>query len=594
MSRGMVVTVALVGGAIACAVYGALKLPADVVRGPTKVVVSAAGGCALWPDGAMRCWGVDEYVGYGHANWLWLKGERPWASPSPRAPVTDVAFPTYSVWAEQPGACAVTRERVLTCTGHRRWEGPSARWIPPLASAPEMRGLRSPVLADRRVCAIAHWGEEPDESVWCVDRVSVAEPNSPVSTRGWRRVQLDSPRSLALNPRELCALGSDGRVRCVGLAEGRVREVAGIESATEIALGANFGCAIDRGRRVACWGDNDAGQLGDGAETAHDGARSVLLDGTLTSLSAYDRRACLLRDGVPWCWGEQRPAASLPARVARSPERAADLERLQSLSISGWFACGIRASDRTVWCWGNNSAGQLGDGSALPMGGCHREGISGSSPERERLFGPTAVRTGEAGAYPRARGPLALLLAFAIVAPWALLRAAWNHGHVRIHAALLVALFVPIFVTRLAAALFMISERTCPVGVSCAPMWVRSPEPLALVALLVVSFAAVVGVYVSTWRTTDVSRAARRGALLVATVAVPALLGAMQLTGRHNERLMDDLAYRLRDAAVANWWLPLFVQWCWTLAWIAFAAAFVLAALLRPRSEAAARRAVAQ
>jgi hypothetical protein len=590
----MVAMVALVGSAIGYVAYTALKLPSDVVRGPSKVVVSSAGGCAVWPDGAMRCWGVDEYVGYGYANWLWLKGERPWASPSPRAPVTDVAFPTYAVWAERPGACAITHDGMLTCTGHRRWVEGSARWIAPLASAPEMHGLRSPVLADRRVCAIARWGDEPDESVWCVDRESVANPDGPVVSHGWRRMQLDSPRTLALSPRELCALGRAGRVRCVWLADGRVREVAGIESATEIALGADFGCAIDRGRRVACWGDNDAGQLGDGAQTPHDDARSVPLDGSLTSLSAYDRRACVLRDGAPWCWGLQRPEASLPALVARSPERAADLEGLQSLSVSAWFACGIRASDRTVWCWGNDSAGQLGDGSALPMGGCDREGISGSSPERERLFGPTAVRTGEAGAYPRARGPLMLLLALVIAAPWALVRAAWKHGYERIHAALLVALFVPIFVTRLAAALFTISERTCPVGVACAPMWVRSPEPLAIVAVLTVSFAAVVGVYVSIRRASDVARAARRGALLVATVAVPALLGAMQFTGRLNERLKEDLAYRLRDAVVANWWLPLFVQWCWTLAWIAFAVAFVLAALLRPRSGAAAARAVAQ
>ena len=81
--------------------------------------------------------------------------------------------------------------------------------------------------------------------------------------------------------------------------------------------------------------------------------------------------ACrILGDASLWCWGNQGKGAvgigDVPLTDVRRPApehvgSATWLEVSASLEASQSFSCGVQ-SDRSLWCWGSGSAGQLGLG----------------------------------------------------------------------------------------------------------------------------------------------------------------------------------------------------------------------------------------
>lgn len=113
-------------------------------------------------------------------------------------------------------------------------------------------------------------------------------------------------------------------------------------------------CAIHEGVAY-CWGDNSAGQLGDG--TTDDRAlptRVELPAGTLEGLTTGEYAGCAIVDASLYCWGEMfQPAPAqvvLPAPVT-------------SVALGEDFACAIA---NETYCWGINDVGQLGDGTNAP------------------------------------------------------------------------------------------------------------------------------------------------------------------------------------------------------------------------------------
>lgn len=177
-----------------------------------------------------------------------------------------------------------------------------------------------------------------------------------------------------------CALRDTGTVHCWGRADmgqlGRhasanahptsVR-VGGVAGATSLVTTALTTCAVLEDETARCWGGNDYGELGAGIDEDRSHlSRTVQGLSGVDALSGGGNHVCaLLGGGTAACWGsngwgqlgdDNRPFDS---NVPVAVEGLTDISAISA----GWdHTCALR-EDGTVWCWGENIEGQLGDGS---------------------------------------------------------------------------------------------------------------------------------------------------------------------------------------------------------------------------------------
>ncbi len=143
-------------------------------------------------------------------------------------------------------------------------------------------------------------------------------------------------------------------------------------STTAVAAGmeGDFACAINDGI-VECWGANGSGQLGDGMTS--DSATPVTAQfssgvGNIAQVAAGALSACAVTvDGAVYCWGDNSSGELGNGSTLTSPIPVAVptlTSGVTSVTVGGNFACAL-LSGGSVECWGNNTYGQLGDGTVM-------------------------------------------------------------------------------------------------------------------------------------------------------------------------------------------------------------------------------------
>lgn len=148
--------------------------------------------------------------------------------------------------------------------------------------------------------------------------------------------------------------------------------VAGLEQVqvVEVSVGTAHTCARTAAGKVLCWGDNSWSQL---AETPLQSSQvPVPIEGLCeaASLASPGRSQCVLcKSGEVACWGDQSygqlgdGVATRPgvARVSRAkPQAVPGLSDVVELATVGFAGC-ARKAEGSVWCWGWNLRGALGN-----------------------------------------------------------------------------------------------------------------------------------------------------------------------------------------------------------------------------------------
>lgn len=150
-------------------------------------------------------------------------------------------------------------------------------------------------------------------------------------------------------------------------------QVAGLTGITQVAAGQEFSLALRSDGTVWGWGKNSNGQLGRTTTTNHEAmpARVAVLNG-VTRISAGGGFALALRaDGIVFAWGSGSGGQLGNGGTAGSaiPVKIAGLSHVTGIA-AGKDASLATENDGTsavtsVWAWGSNYYGQLGDGTMV-------------------------------------------------------------------------------------------------------------------------------------------------------------------------------------------------------------------------------------
>ncbi|MFO0563042.1 MAG: hypothetical protein U0269_33785 [Polyangiales bacterium] len=125
----------------------------------------------------------------------------------------------------------------------------------------------------------------------------------------------------------------------------------------QVSVGTEFACVRLSTGRVRCFGNNTHGTLGDGTTEHRTRPVDVLGLASVTSLSSSATHSCAVSRGAVFCWGGLR----LDAPSQPTPAPVANISNAVEVATLFDGAC-ARLANGAVRCWGDNSAGQLGDG----------------------------------------------------------------------------------------------------------------------------------------------------------------------------------------------------------------------------------------
>ena len=316
--------------------------------------------CALHQNGTVSCWGENTYgqLGNGQSGYESLEPIEEYNIGSPPQEI-ESSVPVKVEGIEDAKAIAAggNWDRGHSCALHQ--DGSISCW------------------GDNTFGQLGNgqsgfdWN---DRSIYSSVPVSVAD--------------ITDATALAVGFHHSCALREDGTISCWGhnvsnrpgsIADSSVPvEVLEITDATALTAGFKHSCALHQDGTISCWGDNTSGQLGNGLSGPNtyspDSATPVKVAGitdaaTINAGGNLNRgHSCALhQDGTISCWGDNTYGQlgngsednfSKPAKVVGMTDATAITAGLR-------YSCALRPTG-TISCWGSNYYGQLGNGQSGP------------------------------------------------------------------------------------------------------------------------------------------------------------------------------------------------------------------------------------
>jgi alpha-tubulin suppressor-like RCC1 family protein len=152
-----------------------------------------------------------------------------------------------------------------------------------------------------------------------------------------------------------------------------VQTIAGGTNWKQVSCGYQHTAAVKTDGTLWMWGRNDLGQLGDDSTTHKSSPVQTIATGTDWSQVACGRHytAAIKTDGTLWMWGQDNYGQLGDADIANksSPGQtvAGGTNWSQVAANGGRHGAAIK-NDGTLWTWGFNSSGQLGNGTGISAG----------------------------------------------------------------------------------------------------------------------------------------------------------------------------------------------------------------------------------
>jgi alpha-tubulin suppressor-like RCC1 family protein len=394
----------------------------------TGAVAISAGGyhtCAVLSDGSAMCWGYNTYgqVGDGTSGSNRLTPVAVCAEGATQpctAGNSNVLTSAVAITAGRWHTCALLDDGTAKCwgwnSGGQVGDGTSGtNRLTPVAVFGLAYALAPAITAGfRHTCIVLGdgtarcWG---DNTYGQLGDGTTTERHTPVPVCAEGATApctaanniLTGAVAISAGYEHTCALLSDGTTFCWGhnnhgqlgddfaeLVSATPVAVSGLSDAVAIASGDYHTCALLSDGTAMCWGDNYYGQLGDGTTSRRDTPVAVCASGSgpgcsggaalggVVAISAGSYHTCaLLSDGTARCWGNNvrgqlgdgttterhTPVAVCASGSGPGCSGGAALGGVVTISAGDYHTCAL-LSDGTARCWGDNTFGQLGDGTA--------------------------------------------------------------------------------------------------------------------------------------------------------------------------------------------------------------------------------------
>ncbi len=325
--------------------------------------------CALLSDKTIECWGNNS------------NGQLGDGSTTNRMTPVNVSSISNATAIGGGGTftCALLSNSTLQCWGNNRngqlGDGSTTNRMTPvnvssISNATAIGGGEYYSCALLSNSTVQCWG---NNSSGQLGDGSTTNKANPVTVSG-----ISNATAISVNDRHACALLSNKTIKCWGendygqLGDGSKIDrttpvtVSGISTATAV-IGGNFHtCAMLSNNSIKCWGDNGNGQLGDGSNTQRTTPVSVLDISTASNIASSGNHNCvLLSDSTIKCWGHNYAGqlgdgtTTNMSRPVTVPE--SEISSASKITVGENHSCAL-LSDSTIKCWGQNNAGQLGDG----------------------------------------------------------------------------------------------------------------------------------------------------------------------------------------------------------------------------------------
>ena len=148
-------------------------------------------------------------------------------------------------------------------------------------------------------------------------------------------------------------------------------QVTDLSNIIAIEDGGHHTIALKSDGTVWTWGYNEWGQLGDGTTTNRTTPVQVSgLSGVTVIAGGNDHTIAMKSDGTVWAWGHnsygQLGDGTATNTPRTTPVQVIGLSDIADIAGGEWHTIALK-SDGTVWTWGDNTYGELGDGSSLDV-----------------------------------------------------------------------------------------------------------------------------------------------------------------------------------------------------------------------------------